>query len=98
MHRVMLSAKSYWPIPIARFIVTGHDWCCYTLTNADFNGINSHHLTRTVFAASPNHAEFAFQIAEVALDLPLLVPARGHPTDIIFEVKLRKSFCRSSIS
>ena len=98
MHRVMLSAKSYWPIPIARFIVTGHEWCCYTLTNADFNGINSHHLTRTVFAAGPNHAKIAFQIDEVALEWPLLILAQDYPTEILFEVKLRTCFRRSSFS
>ena len=94
----MLSAKNYWPIPVARFIVTGHEGCCYTLTIADFDGINSHDLTRTVFAAGANHAKFAFQIDEAALEWPLLELAQDYPTEILFEVKLRTCFRRSSSS
>jgi hypothetical protein len=67
-YRIMLSAKSYWPVPVSRFFVTAHEWRRYTFDISDFDGMDDHDLTGVTFAAGPHHGTFAFQIDDIAFE------------------------------
>jgi hypothetical protein len=67
-YRVMLSARSYWPVPVARIFVTSREWKQYTFEISDFDGMDGHDLTGVTFAAGPRLAKFAFQIDDVRFE------------------------------
>jgi imidazolonepropionase-like amidohydrolase len=67
-YRVMLSARSYWPVPVARFFVTSREWTHYAFEISDFDGMDGHDLTGVTFAAGPRLAKFAFQIDDVRFE------------------------------
>jgi hypothetical protein len=64
-YRVMLSARSYWPVPVARFFVGSREWKHYTFEISDFDGMDGHDLTGVTFAAGLRPAKFALRIDEV---------------------------------
>lgn len=66
-YRIMLYAKSYWPVPVARFFFTDRKWQRYTFNISDFDGMDGHDLAGITFAAG-HHGRFAFQIDEVAFE------------------------------
>jgi imidazolonepropionase-like amidohydrolase len=67
-YRVMLSARSYWPVPVARFFVASREWKHYAFEISDFDGMDGHDLTGVTFAAGPVPANFAFQIDDVRFE------------------------------
>ena len=67
-YRVMLSARSYWPVPVARFFAASREWKHYAFEISDFDGMDGHDLTGVTFAAGPGPAKFAFQIDDVRFE------------------------------
>jgi imidazolonepropionase-like amidohydrolase len=67
-YRIMLLAKSYWPLPVSRFFATDHEWRRYTFNISDFDGMDGHDLSGIIFAAGPNHGKFRFQIDDLEFE------------------------------
>jgi hypothetical protein len=67
-YRIMLSARSYWPVPVARLFVASREWRRYTFEISDFDGMDGHDLTGVTFAAGPQPAKFELQIDEVRFE------------------------------
>jgi imidazolonepropionase-like amidohydrolase len=67
-YRIMLSARSYWPVPVARFFAASREWKHYAFEILDFDGMDGHDLTGVTFAAGPRPAKFAFQIDDVRFE------------------------------
>jgi hypothetical protein len=64
----MLSARSYWPVPVARFFVASREWKHYAFEISDFDGMDGRDLTGVTFAAGPRPAKFALQIDDVRFE------------------------------
>jgi len=67
-HRIMLYAKSYWPVPVSRFFVTDREWRRYAFKISDFDGMDGHDLIGITFAAGLKNGKFAFHIDDVAFE------------------------------